>query len=79
MAEGPVNWRDFTLARCDSEEARGAAASLLGAADAETAGQEHHSGRHSMDPPWDEMRGAVVVAEVEQQFLHLAIRKQVSY
>lgn len=32
-----------------------------------------------MDPAWEEMRGAVAVAEVEEQFLHVAIRKQVSY
>ncbi|KFO07069.1 hypothetical protein N312_07206, partial [Balearica regulorum gibbericeps] len=81
MAEGPGSWRDFTPARGDGEAARGAAASLLGAADAESAGQAQHSGLHGMDPAWEEMRGAMVVAEVEveEQFLHLAIRKQVSY
>ncbi|KFQ63411.1 hypothetical protein N334_05303, partial [Pelecanus crispus] len=79
MAEGPASWRDFTLARGDDEEARGAAASLLRTADAESAGRAQCSGLHSMDPAWEEMRGAVVVAEVEKQFLHLAIRKQVSY
>ncbi|KFW00152.1 hypothetical protein N327_05768, partial [Fulmarus glacialis] len=51
--------------------------SLLGAADAENAGRAQRLGLHGVDPAWEEMRGAVVVAE--EQFLHLAIRKQVSY
>lgn len=79
MAEGPGSWKDFTPARGDDEAARGAVASLLGAADAEDARQAQHSGLHGVDPAWEEMRGAAVVAEVEEQFLHLAIRKQVSY
>ncbi|KFV16868.1 hypothetical protein N340_04851, partial [Tauraco erythrolophus] len=79
MAEGPWSWRDFTPVRGDSEAVRGAAASLLGAADAESARQGQRSGLSGMDPAWEEMRGAVVVSEVEEQFLHLAIRKQVSY
>ncbi|KFQ28077.1 hypothetical protein N332_11898, partial [Mesitornis unicolor] len=79
MAEGPGSWRDFTPARGSSEVARGATASLLRAADAETAGRAQHSGFCGVDPAWEEMRGAVAVAEVEEQFLHLAIRKQVSY
>lgn len=79
MAEGPGSWRDFTLASGDSEVARGAMASLRGAADAERAGQEQRLGIGGVDPAWEEMRGAVAVAEVEEQFLHLAIRKQVSY
>ncbi|KFV86284.1 hypothetical protein N308_12382, partial [Struthio camelus australis] len=79
MAEGPGNWRDFTPARGDSEVTKGATASLLGTADAESAGQAQYSGLRSADPAWEEMRGAQAVAEVETQFLHLAIRKQVSY
>ncbi|NXP74891.1 DGKZ kinase, partial [Ramphastos sulfuratus] len=77
MAEGPRSWKDFTTARGDSEEARGATANLQGAADAESTKRAQHSGLCSSDPAWEEMRGAV--AEVEEQFLHLAIRKQVSY
>ncbi|KFQ89319.1 hypothetical protein N337_10490, partial [Phoenicopterus ruber ruber] len=77
MAEGPGSWRDFTPARGDGEVARGAAANLLGAADAESARRAQRLGLHGADPAWEEMRGAV--AEVEEQFLHLAIRKQVSY
>ncbi|KFV59766.1 hypothetical protein N328_06023, partial [Gavia stellata] len=53
--------------------------SLRGAADAESAGRAQRSGLPGVDPAWEEMRGAMVVAEVEEQFLHLAIRKQVSY
>ncbi|KFP75774.1 hypothetical protein N310_05560, partial [Acanthisitta chloris] len=56
---------------------RGATASLRGAADAESTGRAH-LGLCSTAPAW-EMRGAMAVAEVEEQFLHLAIRKQVSY
>ncbi|KFU91097.1 hypothetical protein M959_11675, partial [Chaetura pelagica] len=79
MAEGSGSWRDFTRARGDSEVARGAVATcLLGAADAESTGQAQCSGLRAMNPAW-EVRGAVVVSEVEEQFLHLAIRKQVSY
>lgn len=59
--------------------ARGATANFQGAADTESTGQAQHLGLRSMDPSWEEMRGAVAVAEVEEQFLHLAIRKQVSY
>lgn len=77
MAEGPRSWKDLAVASGDSEEARGATASLQGAADAESTRREQHPGLHSTDPAWEEMRGAV--AEVEEQFLHLAIRKQVSY
>ncbi|KFQ08585.1 hypothetical protein N330_10026, partial [Leptosomus discolor] len=77
MAEGPGSWRDFTPARGDAEVARGATARLGGAADAETTRQAQRSGLRSVDPSWEEMTGAV--AEVEKQFLHLAIRKQVSY
>ncbi|PKU26836.1 diacylglycerol kinase zeta [Limosa lapponica baueri] len=72
MAEGPGSWRDFT-------PAHGAAASLRGAADAESTRRGQRSGLHGVDPAWEETRGAVAVAEVEEQFLHLAIRKQVSY
>ncbi|KFW77565.1 hypothetical protein N305_10699, partial [Manacus vitellinus] len=79
MAEGPGNWRDFSPARNDGEVARGATASLQGAVDAESTGQAQRLGLHSMDPAWEEMRGAVAVAEVEEQFLQLAIRKQASY
>lgn len=79
MAEGPRSWRDFTLARGDSEAARGAAASRWGAADAESTGRAQRLGLRSVDPAWEEMREAEAVAEVEEQFLHLAIRKQVSY
>ncbi|KFP83859.1 hypothetical protein N311_06284, partial [Apaloderma vittatum] len=78
MAEGTASWRDFTLAGNGGEAARGATASLWGAAGAESTGQAQSCLR-SMDPAWEEMRGAVAVAEVEEQFLHLAIRKQVSY
>uniref|UniRef100_A0A8C3KIS5 Diacylglycerol kinase n=1 Tax=Calidris pygmaea TaxID=425635 RepID=A0A8C3KIS5_9CHAR len=70
MAEGPGSWRDFT-------QVHGATASLRGAADAESTGRGQRSGLHGVEPAWEEMRGAV--AEVEEQFLHLAIRKQVSY
>ncbi|NWX06031.1 DGKZ kinase, partial [Caloenas nicobarica] len=79
MAEGPGSWRDFTPARGDGEVARGATASLGGVADAESTGQAQRSGCCGVDPAWEEMSGAVAVAEVEEQFLHLAIRKQVSY
>ncbi|KFP67398.1 hypothetical protein N322_09434, partial [Cariama cristata] len=79
MAEGPRSWRDFTPARGDGEAARGAVANLRGAAAAESTGRAQCSGLRSVDPAWKEMRGAVAVAEVEEQFLHLAIRKQVSY
>ncbi|KFR07266.1 hypothetical protein Y956_16659, partial [Nipponia nippon] len=79
MAEGPRTWTDFTPARGDGEAARGAAASLLRTADAESTGRAQHAGLRGVDPPWEEMRGEVVVTEVEEQFLHLAIRKQVSY
>lgn len=79
MAEGPGSWRDFTPARGNGEVARGATASLPGMVDAESTGQAQRSDLCGMDPAWKEMRGAVVVAEVEEQFLHLAIRKQVSY
>ncbi|KGL88506.1 hypothetical protein N301_00989, partial [Charadrius vociferus] len=79
MAEGPGTWRDFTSAGGDGEVAGGATASLQGAADAESAGREQHLGLGGVDPAWEEMRTAVAVAEVEEQFLHLAIRKQVSY
>ncbi|NXW91016.1 DGKZ kinase, partial [Alopecoenas beccarii] len=79
MAEGPGSWRDFTPARGDGEVARGATASLGGAAAAESAGQAPRSRFCGADPAWEEMSGAVAVAEVEEQFLHLAIRKQVSY
>ncbi|KFW88539.1 hypothetical protein N336_00886, partial [Phalacrocorax carbo] len=79
MAEGPGRWRDFTPAGGDSEAARGTVASLLGAADVESARQVQHSGLHSMGPAWEETRGAVMVMEAEEQFLHLAVRKQVSY
>lgn len=58
---------------------RGATASLRGAADTESTERAQRLGLRSMDPAWEEMRGAVAVAEVEEQFLHLAIRKQVSY
>lgn len=58
---------------------RGATASLWGAADTESTERAQCLGLRSMDPAWEEMRGAVAVAEVEEQFLHLAIRKQVSY
>ncbi|KFQ69616.1 hypothetical protein N335_09043, partial [Phaethon lepturus] len=77
MAEGPGSWRDFTLARDDGKVAGEAAANLLGAVDAESTGRAQNSVLRSVDPAWEEMRGAV--AEVEEQFLHLAIRKQVSY
>lgn len=77
MAEGPGSRRDFTPARGDGEAARGAAASLRGAADAESTGRAQRLGLRGVNPAWEEMRGAV--AEVEEQFLHLAIRKQVSY
>ncbi|NXO71736.1 DGKZ kinase, partial [Phainopepla nitens] len=79
MAEGPGSWRDFSPARSDDEVARGATASLRGAADTESTGRAQRLGLRSVDPAWEEMRGAVAVAEVEEQFLHLAIRKQVSY
>ncbi|KFR09542.1 hypothetical protein N306_08043, partial [Opisthocomus hoazin] len=79
MAEGPGIWRDFTPARGDGEAASGATASIWGAADAESAGREQRPGLRGVDLAWEEMRGAVAVAEVEEQFLHLAIRKQVSY
>lgn len=79
MAEGPGSWRDFTPARGDGEAARGATASLLGTVDADCTRQAQCSDLCGVDPAWKEMRGAVVVAEVEEQFLHLAIRKQVSY
>ncbi|KAJ7414690.1 Cyclic AMP-responsive element-binding protein 3-like protein 1 [Willisornis vidua] len=79
MAEGPGSWRDFCPARSDGEVARGATASLQGAANAESTGRARRLGPRSMDPAWDEMRGAVAVTEVEEQFLRLAIRKQVSY
>lgn len=79
MAEGPGSWRDFSPARSDGEVARGATASLWGAADTESTGRAQSLGLRSMDPAWEEMRGAVAMAEVEEQFLHLAIRKQVSY
>ncbi|NXJ78312.1 DGKZ kinase, partial [Trogon melanurus] len=79
MAEGTGSWKDFTLAGDGGEAARGATASLWGAADAESTRQAQSSGLHSVDPAWEETRGAVAVAEVEEQFLHLAIRKQVSY
>ncbi|NWQ75222.1 DGKZ kinase, partial [Columbina picui] len=79
MAEGPGSWRDFTPAKGDGEVARGATASLGGAADAESTGQAQCSGLCSVDPAWEEMSGVVAVAEVKEQFLHLAIRKQVSY
>lgn len=59
--------------------ARGATASLWGAADTESTGRAQRLGLRSMDPAWEETRGAVAMAEVEEQFLHLAIRKQVSY
>ncbi|KFV64977.1 hypothetical protein N307_01644, partial [Dryobates pubescens] len=77
MAEGLRSWKDFSGGRGDSEAARGATASLWGAADAESTRRAQCSGLRSTDPAWEEMRGAV--AEVEEQFLHLAIRKQVSY
>lgn len=77
MAEGPG--RDFTPAKGDGEVARGATASLGGAACAESTGQAQCSRVCNVDPAWEEMSGAVAVAEVEEQFLHLAIRKQVSY
>ncbi|KFV97204.1 hypothetical protein N326_09248, partial [Eurypyga helias] len=79
MAEGPRSCGDFNPARSDGEVARGATANLLGAADVESTGRAQHSGLCGMDAAWEEMRGAVAVAEVEEQFLHLAIRKQVSY
>lgn len=79
MAEGPGTWRDLTPARGDSQGTRGAAASPLGAAGAESSGRERSLGLRGVDPAWEEMRGAVAVAEVEEQFLHVAIRKQVSY
>ncbi|NXE90195.1 DGKZ kinase, partial [Menura novaehollandiae] len=79
MAEGPRSWRDFSPASSDGEVARGATASLRGAADAENTGRAQRLGLRSVDPAWEEMRGAVAVAEVEKQFLHLGIRKQVSY
>lgn len=79
MAEGPGSWRDFSPARSDGGVARGATANLRGAADTESTRREQCFGPRSMDPAWEEMRGAVAVAEVEEQFLHLAIRKQVSY
>nr|XP_030130128.3 diacylglycerol kinase zeta isoform X5 [Taeniopygia guttata] len=79
MAEGPGSWRDFSPARSDGGVARGATANLRGAADTESTRREQRLGPRSMDPAWEEMRGAVAVAEVEEQFLHLAIRKQVSY
>lgn len=59
--------------------ARGATASLQEAADTESTGQAQRLGVRSLDPAWEEMRGAMAMAEVEEQFLHLAIRKQVSY
>ncbi|NXE25010.1 DGKZ kinase, partial [Ardeotis kori] len=79
MAEGPRSWSDFTPTRGNGEVVRGATASLRGATDAESAGRVQHPSLCGMDPAWEEMRGAVAVAEVEEQFLHLAIRKQVSY
>lgn len=79
MAEGPRSWRDFSPARSDGEVARGATSSLWGAADTESTGRAQRLGLRSMDPAWEEMRGAATVTEVEDQFLHLAIRKQVSY
>ncbi|NXW56735.1 DGKZ kinase, partial [Eurystomus gularis] len=77
MAEGPGNWRDLTAAGGDGEAARGATASLCGVADAESTRRVQLSGLCGVDPACKEMRGAV--AEAEEQFLHLAIRKQVSY
>ncbi|KFO63558.1 hypothetical protein N302_01571, partial [Corvus brachyrhynchos] len=79
MAEGPESWRDFSSARSDGEVARGATGSLCGAGDTENTGRAQRLGLCSTDPAWEEMRGAVAMAEVEEQFLHLAIRKQVSY
>ncbi|KFV03111.1 hypothetical protein N339_00861, partial [Pterocles gutturalis] len=78
MAEGPGSWRDFALASGDGEAAGGPAASReRGAADAGSSRRARCLGLCDMDPAWEETRGAV--AEVEEQFLHLAIRKQVSY
>lgn len=79
MAEGPGTWRDLTPARGDGQGATGATASPLGAAGTESSGRERILGLRSVDPAWEEMQGAVAVAEVEEQFLHVAIRKQVSY
>ncbi|KFP05955.1 hypothetical protein N300_08866, partial [Calypte anna] len=78
MAEGPGSQKDFILARGDGEVSRGAAANLLGEEDAESVGQAQCLGLQRQDPAW-EMRGAEMVSKVEEQFLHLAIRKQVSY
>ncbi|OPJ82914.1 hypothetical protein AV530_010375 [Patagioenas fasciata monilis] len=79
MAEGPRSWRDFIPAKGNGEEARGATANLRGAVDAESTGQAQCSRLCNVDPAWEEMSGTVAVVEVEEQFLHLAIRKQVSY
>ncbi|KFZ61926.1 hypothetical protein N321_01788, partial [Antrostomus carolinensis] len=79
MAEGPGSWRDFTPARSGGGVARGAVANLPGAAGADSTGRAQRLGLRGVGPAWEEMRGTMVVAEVEEQFLHLAIRKQVSY
>lgn len=77
MAEG--SWRHLTPGRDHGEAGRGATASPSGTVDAASTGQVQHSGLSSLDPAWGEMSGAVATAGVEEQVLHLAIRKQVSY
>ncbi|POI29011.1 hypothetical protein CIB84_007239 [Bambusicola thoracicus] len=78
MAEGP-SWRELTPGSGDSKGARGATGIIPGSTDVESAGQEQSSGLHAAEPVWDKVRGAAAAVEVEEQFLHLAIRKQVSY
>lgn len=78
MAEGP-SWRELTPGSGDSEGARGATGITPGSTDVEGAGQGQCSGLRAAEPVWDKVRGAAAAVEVEEQFLHLAIRKQVSY
>ncbi|XP_048804045.1 diacylglycerol kinase zeta isoform X5 [Lagopus muta] len=78
MAEGP-SWRELTPGNGDSEGAPGATGIIPGSMDVESTGQEQSSGPCGAEPAWDKVRGAATAVEMEEQFLHLAIRKQVSY
>ncbi|KYO21768.1 hypothetical protein Y1Q_0000473 [Alligator mississippiensis] len=80
MAEAPGSWQGCAPAQED-EVAREAEANLPGAVEARGA----KLGR-DWDPGWDEKKGPRAAAasptagtRVEEQFLHLTIRKQVSY